>query len=62
MKLGKKREIGVGAEKGRKRAGVEWESMSRVRTEKIHGKQEWSKEGKGDLESRSGVRIGKIYL
>jgi hypothetical protein len=32
------------------------ESRSGVRKEKIHGEQEWSKEGKGDMESRSGVR------
>jgi hypothetical protein len=32
------------------------ESRSGERKEKIHGEQLWSKEGKGDLESRSGVR------
>ncbi len=31
------------------------ESRSGVRKKKTHGEQEWSKEGKGDLESRSGV-------
>jgi hypothetical protein len=35
------------------------ESRSGVRKEKIHGEQEWNKEGKGDMESRSGIRKEK---